>query len=228
MDNIDEISAALTETVKDGELQKVTLELAEVLSDSIMDDGLLRDIPILGTIASLYKASSNIQDKLFIKKMVYFLSNLKDISKEKRKQQIEKIAAEKKYRTKVGEKLLFIIDKCDDLEKSEMIGILFSQYLEENMDYDDFLRGADCINRTCLPDLLYFITEDWSCLYVDDGGSTFLSTGLMELTPIEPQGEIKKNRNSMSENDYKVELSDFEMLCYLTEVGKIIRRVLKK
>jgi hypothetical protein len=59
--------------------------------DSFLDNGLVKDIPVLGTIVGLYKSSISISDKLFIKKVLHFLAELKDIPQDKRSEQIQKI-----------------------------------------------------------------------------------------------------------------------------------------
>ena len=46
---------------------------------------------------------------------------IKNISATKRRDMINKIDNSGKFRTKVGEKLLYIIDKCEDHEKSQII-----------------------------------------------------------------------------------------------------------
>ena len=50
--------------------------LAEVGLDSIMEDGLFKDVPILSTVVSLYKIGDNIKDRYNIKKLIAFLNEI--------------------------------------------------------------------------------------------------------------------------------------------------------
>jgi len=72
------------------------------------------------------KASIGIKEIMFLKKIIYFISELKNISITKRYEMIDKIDTSGEFKTRVGEKLLYIIDKCEDHEKSQLIAILFS------------------------------------------------------------------------------------------------------
>ncbi|MFV0221812.1 hypothetical protein OBJ96_08865, partial [Empedobacter falsenii] len=103
----------LIQVIKDKEFQTVTKDLTEVVIDSNIAEGLLKDVPLLSTIIGTFNTVTNIKDKLFLKKILTFLYELKSISENKIEEQINKIEEDLKYRTKVGEKLLFIIDKCE-------------------------------------------------------------------------------------------------------------------
>jgi hypothetical protein len=77
--NIKKLSNSLKDTLADSDLQNVTSDLAETFTDTLLNDGILKDIPILGTIIGLAKASISLNERLLIKKLIYFLSELKNI-----------------------------------------------------------------------------------------------------------------------------------------------------
>ncbi len=56
MTELKEYSNSLEETLKDSDLQNVSTGLAEVVLDSLIDDGIAKDIPIIGTVVGLGKA----------------------------------------------------------------------------------------------------------------------------------------------------------------------------
>jgi hypothetical protein len=87
--------------------------------------------------------------------MVYkFLFQLKDIPSQRRQEFIKKIESEPRYEKKVGETLIVLIDKLDDLDKPVLIGKLLKYVIEEKHDFDDFLRISTVIQKAFLPDLL--------------------------------------------------------------------------
>jgi hypothetical protein len=172
------LSDTLSETIKDQNLQEVIADLGEAAIDSILEESLLKDLPIVGTLLGLTKATMSIQDKLFTKKILHFLFQLKNTDVDKRKRQIEKIESDSKYKTKVGEKLLYIIDKCEDSEKSIYVGKLFQCYIEEKLDYEDFLRASKCIELIFLYDLKRFIKEKWNNMDMEEAGD-LVGSGLM-------------------------------------------------
>lgn len=135
----------LIEVIKEKEIQKISTDIVESIIDTKLPESVFKEIPFLSTIFGTYNAVTSIQDKLFIKKLLTFLYELKSVSQDQRISQIIKIEDDTKYKTKVGEKLLFIISKCDDLDKSSMIGTLFKFYLKEKITYDEFLACVSCI-----------------------------------------------------------------------------------
>lgn len=140
----------LIQVIKDKEFQAVTKDLTEVVIDSNIAEGLLKDVPLLSTIIGTFNTVTNIKDKLFLKKILTFLYELKSISENKIEEQINKIEEDLKYRTKVGEKLLFIIDKCEDTDKASLTGLLFKSFLEKKIDYDQFITGTNIIQKTLI------------------------------------------------------------------------------
>jgi hypothetical protein len=173
------ISETLTETIKDDKFQDVIVDLSETTLDSLLKDGTLKDLPIIGALFGIAKTTLTVQDKLFTKKLMVFLLQLQKTSNESRKKQIEKIEKDSEYKTKVGEKLLYIIDKCEDYEKAKYIGKLFQCFIEEKIEYDDFLRASRSIELTYLGDLKRFIKEKWEKMGMEEGGD-LLGAGLMD------------------------------------------------
>lgn len=138
MIELKEYSNSFEKTLKNTDLQNVSIDLAEVAIDQLIDDGVFKDIPILGTIYGVGKAALQIREILFLKKIIYFLTEIKDVPPYKREQMVETINTSEKFRTKVGEKLLFIIDRCEDYEKAQIIAKLFKAFINETIDYNDF------------------------------------------------------------------------------------------
>lgn len=175
-----QLSDKLTQTIKDENFQDVMVNLGETSLDNLIEGGLLKDIPLLGTIVGLTRTTLTIQDKLFTKKVITFLFQLKNTTNESRKKQIDKIERDSQYKTKVGEKLLYIIDKCEDNEKASYIGKLFQCFIEEKIEYDGFLRASRCVELTFLLDLKRFIKEKWDNMDMEVGGD-LVGSGLMDV-----------------------------------------------
>lgn len=179
MRDLENLSLALIETIKDSNIKEAFAEVSEASVDFFLDDGMLKEIPIIGTIYKLCNATLSIQDRLFTKKLVTFFQNFKNIPIEERRQVIKKIEGDVKYKTKVGEKLLYIIDKSEDSEKSAIIGKLFRALLESKIDYDDFLKACKCVELIHLNDLKRFVSENWANLDFEEAGD-LVGAGLMK------------------------------------------------
>lgn len=223
MNEIRKISNSFGQTLKESNLQNVSIGIAESLTDSLLEDGLLKDIPIIGTIVGLGKTSIKITDLLFLKKVIAFLSELENVSINDRKEMIDKIDSSETYRIKVGEKLLYIIDKCDDHENAQYVSKLFAGYLEREIDYPDFLRGAKVIERIYTGDLVGFVNDDRTDLEPNEIGD-YEGTGLYEAYTEEVR--VRDQDDWKATDKYVVEGG--EPRAYITDIGAKIRKVLKK
>ena len=160
MNNLQDLSNSLDETIKDSNLTEINIELSEVLLDSFMEDGIAKDIPIIGTILKLGKFSMSLKEHLFLKKIIYFISNLKEIPAKKRNEMVSKIDDSKTQRIKVGEKLIYIIDKCEDHISTEYVAKFFKAFLLEKISYSEFLRCTSIIQNIFIEDFEYFISNE--------------------------------------------------------------------
>lgn len=236
MSEIKALSKSFEHTLKDSNLQNVSISLAEVLTDSLMEDGIAKQIPIIGTVVGLGKTAIGIKESLFLKKIIYFISEINNIPASKRQEMIDKIDTSGKFRIKVGEKLLYIIDKCDDHEESQIIACLFSSFLSGRISYDEFLRASHIISQVITEDLEWFIKEKWKesnewkyryglrddCLTVEDAGN-IASTGLVKI--ISPEVSVRDQDDHKMSDPYIVEGS--ELCVEISDIGKKISEVLK-
>lgn len=193
------------------EYADISKNMLEVGLDSILDDGLFKDIPAVGTLISLTKIGVNIKDRLFIKKLIHFLYETQDVPKEEREIVIKKINESKKYQSSVGEKLVFILDKADDTLKASLAGKLFKNVLEKKLGYEMYIRCVNAINITFEPDLKYFLQKK-----------------VTEFNSIEKDGLINSGilKAISAEGVTQHGSSVFELKYEISETGKCLRKYL--
>lgn len=170
MANKSDVTTVFEDTILNSDLSSVMANMSESIIDS------MTNLPIV----SLIRTTGDIRDYLFLKKILSFLNGIKDIKSSTRKRMIAKIEKSEDYRHKVGEKLLYIIDRCDDNEKVSYIATAFCAFLKKKIKYGQFLICADMIQKTYIDVLKYFLdeTEDW--LMVEDAQEE-LAAGLFYL-----------------------------------------------
>lgn len=166
--SLDNLSLDVTNVLCSTDLKDVSIDLAELTLDAILKNEALKNIPVVKTLLSIIETTQNISNYLFLKKIVTFLSNVKKVSAKKRKEMINKIDNSGEYKTKVGETLLNLLDKCDSIEKAAYLGTWFAAFLKGKILYGTFLCGAHIIEHVYLPDLKYFIMSDENWLMVED------------------------------------------------------------
>jgi hypothetical protein len=232
MHEIKKLSNSLEETLKDSDLQNVTIELAETFTDTLLGEGLLREIPIIGAIVGLTKASISLNERLLIKKLIYFLAEFKDIDIEKRKKLILTIDNSEKQKIRVGEKLLYIINRCDDHITAKYIALLFSAFLNEEITYTEFLRCSTIVQKLLIEDLEQFIETkveniETKITQYDKGLSDFqnsLITSGICATETERVSVKDQDDYKMTEK-YVIEGGD--LIIYLTEIGYTLKKTIK-
>lgn len=230
MNNFQNLSSSLEVTIKDSNLTEINIELSEILIDSFINEGIAKDIPIIGTILKLGKFSINLKEHLFLKKIIYFISNLKEIPAKKRSEMVSKINNSKTHRIKVGEKLIYIIDKCEDHITTEYVAIFFKAFLLEKISYSEFLRCTSIIQNIFIEDFEYFISNDYLERYnnwnecFSEIEMNLVNSGLcgkeVEEITIRDQDDWKR-----ASEKYIVEGGKESL--YITEIGKKIRLILK-
>jgi len=148
-----ELSTSLKETIANSELSRITTEITEITIDSILKDGLLRDFPIVGALVGVWKTGVAINDHLFLKKMLLFLSESSKLSNDARKDIIERLEDEE-YQAESGEKLIAIIDKLETGSKSILLGRSLALFGNKIITKDEFWRVSFIIERLPMSDIV--------------------------------------------------------------------------
>lgn len=182
----------ISKILKNNNLRDLMTDINEVVLDSFLEDGIVKDIPILGLVSKAINFGNTIQERLYTKKLLTFLKQLENTKQEDREKEINEIDENKNYKTKVGEKLLYIINEADDCEKAGYIGILFKHFLEQTLSYVDFIRCVDCINKTNIIDLNFFIKENFLESYINSNVESYLNSGLITQEYKNPLNEDYK------------------------------------
>lgn len=148
------LAPSLVDSFTDFDPAQITPDLLEVALDYVLDEDIIKDIPIVRTIAGLYKATVSIRDRALVKKLVNFLSSLSSVSQEVRQQFRARMNNDEKFKCKVGEKLLLIIERLDDMGKPALIALSFQAFMEEHINFEMFQRLACAIDKSFYTDLM--------------------------------------------------------------------------
>lgn len=216
------LSTALSDTLIDSNLKELTVNLAEALSDSLLDDGLVKDIPVLGSVYNLSKFGMTVRDRLFLKKLVYFMTEVANVPAADRAAMISAIDRSSKYQIKVGEKLIYLLDRSEDHENARLIAILFRAFLSRLMSYDDFLRASHAVQSIVAEDLWWFVNDENDTQHPGSVGELIFA-GLFSLD--ERQIRVEDEWDGDTGNRYRVEGD--ELSASITDLGKKVRDILR-
>jgi hypothetical protein len=152
----DEICSSLVQTLRDSDLRSLLQDAGEYGLDAILKNEALQSIPVIATLRNLYKGGVSVRDYLFTKKLIRFLVSLEDTTSAQRKEMIEKLESDPKYNHKVGEQIILLLDRMDDMQKPKFMARVFRAYLENKIDAVELQRmnfGIDHVFTTNLLEL---------------------------------------------------------------------------
>ena len=148
-----QLSTSLTETIKSSELTKVSGELVEVGIDSILKNGLLKDIPVISVLSGIWNTGVAIRDYRFSNKLLLFLHESSKLPLEKRLKLIEDLE-DSNFQKEAGEKLIAIIDNLETASKAILVGKLLNLFGKEVITKDEFWRVSFIIEKLPTTDIL--------------------------------------------------------------------------
>lgn len=176
------LSESMELTMDKGNLS-VLGDLGEVVIDAVMDDGILRDVPILSTVVGVGKCIKNVSDVLFAKKLIVFLYGLKDTNAQQREKAIAKWENDSKYRIHVGEALLNMIQRCDDTQKAKWLSQLFHELVLKRGENLLFMRAEKILSSLSVMDMMNFLAIPQSSFpeLSIDNGEPYANSGLYRV-----------------------------------------------
>lgn len=131
------------------EIPNVLINIAEAGLDTIMNEGFLKEIPILSTAVSLYKLGYSVNERYYIKKLASFVLELNKgiVDEKKRERYRRKITDDAKKRYRELEYILILIDRQLHADQPSLLAKLYLAYLDENISWEDFTKYAVVIDR---------------------------------------------------------------------------------
>jgi hypothetical protein len=231
MNTTTNINQSLSDTIKNSDLQSVAAGITETFIDSFLENGVLKDLPIVGTLIGLGKTAADIKNQLFLKKVLRFLFELRDIPAATRKNMIDKVDNNPDYRINVGEQLTYILDKCNDHLHAEYIAQLFHAYLIEKITYSEFLKSGAIIQNIFIEDLEKFLLTEEGKLNFEaspDEAPTeddfpLINIGILGLgyNPIRVEDQWDHEMSG------KYIVAGGEAVIWITSIGRILKSNLK-
>lgn len=148
-----QLSNSLAETIKSSELTKISRDLIEVGVDSILKNGLLKDIPVISILSGIWNTGVAIRDFRFLNKLLQFLHESSKLPQVKRLRLIEDLE-DNDFQKEAGEKLIAIIDNIESSSKAVLIGKLLYLFGQKIITKEEFWRVSFIIEKLPMSDIL--------------------------------------------------------------------------
>lgn len=148
------LSISFADSLKEESLACIG-EYAEIGLDAIMEDGILKEIPIVNTAIALYKIGNSIKDRHNLKKILIFINAINNgiVDEEKRNEYQQKFQSNEKFRNQEIEYLLVLIDRCVSYDKPKILANLYMRYLDNLIGWNELTMYAEVIDRLLTQDI---------------------------------------------------------------------------
>ncbi len=144
------LEGKLVESIKVKELGKLAERYANIDIGLVLDEKTFNGIPVISNIAGVIKTGFNIRDRLYIKKIAYFLAQVGSTTQEQRDKFIKDNCQDVR---KFEEAVLLILEQADNMEKSSLIGKIFKACILGKISYQDALSLSSIVNKALWQDL---------------------------------------------------------------------------
>ena len=136
-------------------------DILEVSVDSILKEGVLRDIPIVGTVNAICKTGVHIREKHLLKETLLFVEALNEgtVSKEKIQIHKERLDSNPKMAEKELERIILILDSHISNNQSVRLGHFYRAYINGAISWDKFSELMQANQRIFEEDVNSLITS---------------------------------------------------------------------
>lgn len=130
-------------------------DLTEVFIDSVLDEGLFRDLPVVGTITGLIKVTKSIIHRNLLKQTLQFIKEFNNgtIDEDKLLKYKEMLDNNNDKAEEELGRVLIILNGTIDLEKSKMLANLFRNYINEVLSWNEFCEFCEIVRMLQINDI---------------------------------------------------------------------------
>lgn len=125
------------------------LDCVELGIDSIIENDILKSIPVVNLVIGVGKAGQNIHDRNLLKQTLNFIKTFNEgkIKPKKLEKYKKKISEKPKYAEEELGRILILLNNIVDVEKSQLLAKIFKAYVEEVLNWEQFCEISEVINR---------------------------------------------------------------------------------
>lgn len=169
------------------------VEIAELGLDSVLQDGILKDIPVLSIIASLCKTGVNLRERNLIRQTAIFISsfNAGTISADKLASYRNELESNPEKAEKELGRVILLLDRILEVQQAKVLGHFYSSYVKGSLSWDKFVEVSEVNSRMFLSDYDELITVFQTPVKQDDEVS---DRRMYKIQRLESLGLVMENR----------------------------------
>ncbi len=127
---------------------EVGADIAEVGLDQLIDDGVLKELPVLSTILKTVKIGNSVHDWFYTRKLLTFIKAIYDgtVTEKEWNKHMEKLQKDPKRRIKELETLAVNIDRHNKRVKEIILANYYVEYIIGNISWAQFNLFAEALD----------------------------------------------------------------------------------
>ena len=147
---------SLKNSIFNSETLEVLTDFSEIELDSVLEDGVLKDIPIVRTVVALCKTGLNIKERIFIKQTLSFIQefNSGSLSDEKYIEHYQKLNDNPKLAEKEMSVIINFLANSSEEELSKISARLYQAYVEGAISWNKFSELIEVNRRMFVDDYI--------------------------------------------------------------------------
>lgn len=129
-------------------------DIAEIGLDAVLQDGLLKDLPVVGSILALCKTGAGIRERSFIRQTAVFIKSFNDgsISPEKVQAHRKKLEEDPGEAERELGRVMLLLDRTIEDEQSKALGKFYASYVQGALSWAKFVELSEANSRMFLED----------------------------------------------------------------------------
>jgi hypothetical protein len=181
-----ELIATLKHSILDSDLVGVATEMMESTIDSVLDTGLIKDIPIVNLVVGVGQVAFKIRDYVLLKQTMRFIAHLHDgsISSAQFQKYKQELEEDPKKADEELSRVIIILNRTIDELKPKILASFFQAYLKESISWVKFCELSEVLDRLFKEDIemLFRISDHGNEVLYEEGGyiaDRLISVGLV-------------------------------------------------
>ncbi|MEL6404169.1 MAG: hypothetical protein AAFR81_07380 [Chloroflexota bacterium] len=146
------LGIALTDSIASEHLQELGVDIADVAVDSLVQNEVITEIPIVGTVYKAGKSLLAIRDALLLKKVLIYLREHQNIPMADRTNFLSGFSSESD-KVRFGETVLMLLDSMSHFEKVHILGRFSRALFLDLISKSEFEQLADATQRVFVNDI---------------------------------------------------------------------------
>ena len=131
------------------DLESIIIDSSEVLLDAVLNDGIVKEIPVISHVVSLYKIGHTFRERSLIKKLIVFLNEVRNgtIDEETKARYYTKITTDKRAAQRELEHVMLLLDRIISERRVQYIAKLYLAFHQGKITWDQFCQCSEVIDR---------------------------------------------------------------------------------